>query len=95
MSYSFSMRTISDIGNPNIKYNYGVITTEIENAKPEIIRKRLIDVPHIGVNGGFFKEPAEGKGCRISYQVKNRVFVECAHTPVACPTLTLNFLQNL
>lgn len=62
MSYSFSMRTISDIGNPNIKYNYGVITTEIENAKPEIIRKRLIDVPHIGVNGGFFKEPAEGYG---------------------------------
>ncbi len=60
MSYSFSMKTVSDVGNPNVKYNYAVITTEIENTKPEIIKKRLIDVPHIGINGGFFEEPPGG-----------------------------------
>jgi hypothetical protein len=49
------MKTVTDVGNPNVKYNYAVITTEIENAKPEIINKRLIDVPHIGINGGFFE----------------------------------------
>lgn len=55
MSYSFAMKTVSDIGNPNVKYNYAVITTEIENVKPEIIKKQMKSTPYIGINGGFFE----------------------------------------
>ena len=55
MSYSFAMRTVADIGNPNVKYNYAVITTDIANVRPDIIKKQIKSTPFIGVNGGFFE----------------------------------------
>lgn len=58
MSYTFQMKTID--ANLTRKYQYAVITTDIENVKPEIIKKRLVDVPHIGINGGFFEKPSGG-----------------------------------